>query len=269
MAHSGNGTEWSESTPAGSEPVYKGALEIRDLRKAVRIRNDKEHTNCAASSAGGEHAAGSAMAYVLATASAPTQRPDAATSFTAADVGRLWYDITTNALKVLTAAAPTWETVGIPSGAIMYFYLDDADDLPGWTIYNTVVDCLLGLKGGSQAYNVTGGDAAEKGTWSQTGHTHGDGSYTVASHVHQVTVTGYGTAGVPAGPGTSYTSGKLIVGSGNTETTETLESILEAGSSVVNVSGVASTVDGGTSASSSEASTWRPLAAVGILATKD
>jgi hypothetical protein len=90
MPSSGDGTGWDETLPTNSEYVKDGPLEIRDLRKGTRIRLAKEHVLPASSSAGGEHKAGSAVAYYQ--SSAPTQRPDASTSLSAADNGRLFVD---------------------------------------------------------------------------------------------------------------------------------------------------------------------------------
>jgi len=56
---------------------------------------------------------------------------------------------------------------GLAAGTKVWFYADSAPD--GWTIDATVADALLALKGGSQAYNVDGGNLA--GTWTQPGHT--------------------------------------------------------------------------------------------------
>jgi len=111
MAHSGDGTGWDTAVPANSEPVYKGALEIRDLRTGVGIRMDKEHIAAAASSVGGEHKQGSARPYYLATASAPTTQVDGG-AFAATDLGLLWIDTTLNQLKILTATTPTWASIG-------------------------------------------------------------------------------------------------------------------------------------------------------------
>jgi len=55
------------------------------------------------------------------------------------------------------------------SGRKIWIYENTAPT--GWTIYSTVEDCVIAVKGGSQAYNVTGGDGAEKGTWTQPDHT--------------------------------------------------------------------------------------------------
>lgn len=90
MASDGNGTAWSETVPANTEYVKDGALEVREVKKALRIRLEKEHVALGDSSAGGEHKAGSAVAYYQ--SSAPTNRPDAATALTAADNGRLFVD---------------------------------------------------------------------------------------------------------------------------------------------------------------------------------
>ena len=98
MAHSGDGTGWSETTPADTEFVKDGAKEVRDLRKGARIRLAKEHDTPAASSVGGEHKAGSAKAYYQ--SSAPTTRPDGSTALTAADNGRLFVDSDDNAVYV-------------------------------------------------------------------------------------------------------------------------------------------------------------------------
>ncbi len=48
MAHSGDGTGYDGTVPTNIEPVYKGALELRDLRLGVAIRADKEHIDYAA-----------------------------------------------------------------------------------------------------------------------------------------------------------------------------------------------------------------------------
>jgi len=61
----------------------------------------------------------------------------------------------------------------------------------GWSIYSTVLDCVLAVKGGSDAYNVTGGDGAEYGTtWSNLkAHTHTgpNHQHTGPSHTHGAT----------------------------------------------------------------------------------
>ena len=125
--------------------------------------------------------------------------------------------------------------IDIPSGTKMYFYQAAAP--VGWTIDNTVTDQLLAFKGGAQAYNVAGGTNGA-GTWTQPNHTH-----TGPSHTHTGT-TSVETLVVGGG---SY-------GTGSNTHTHTFTSA---------ASGTGATGGGAT------ANTWRPDAAVGILATKD
>lgn len=89
----GDGTEWDEGAPITTEPRADGADEIRDLRKGVKIRINKEHVTLATDSAGGEHLNGSAKAYYE--NPAPTDRPDPDTPtalVSTDDDGRLWID---------------------------------------------------------------------------------------------------------------------------------------------------------------------------------
>lgn len=90
MAASGDGTGWDEASPSDGSKISTGPIEIRDLRVGVALRLAKEHVDPAASSVGGEHKMGSALAYNQ--LSAPTLRPDASTALTNADKGRLWFD---------------------------------------------------------------------------------------------------------------------------------------------------------------------------------
>jgi len=53
------------------------------------------------------------------------------------------------------------------SNTIAWFYLNTAP--PGWKALTTGADTVLGVSGGSQAYNVNGGSQA--GTWTQPDHT--------------------------------------------------------------------------------------------------
>lgn len=54
------------------------------------------------------------------------------------------------------------------SDTIIWMYLNTAP--PGWKAITTGGDTVLGVSGGSQAYNVNGGTAG--GTWTQPGHNH-------------------------------------------------------------------------------------------------
>jgi len=121
----------------------------------------------------------------------------------------------------------------------MWFYQNTAPT--GWTIDATPEDALLAVKGGSDAYNVDGGNQA--GTWTQPNHTH---TYnTVIAHTHPYLSKPF-TGGYGAGTGSGVTS----TGSDSKTTTST---------------GSAS----GTTAGGATAATYRPLAQVGIICTKD
>jgi hypothetical protein len=101
MANDGTGTLWDDTDPADGALVSDGAKQIRDIRKGVKIRVDKEHEAYGTASAGGEHKAGSAKVYYG--GAAPANRPDGATALGAGDAGRLWIDGTI--VKVWSGAA--------------------------------------------------------------------------------------------------------------------------------------------------------------------
>lgn len=100
----------------------------------------------------------------------------------------------------------------------------------GWTIDATAADAILAVKGGSNAYNVAGGSQA--GTWTQPDHIH---SY-------------------------SFTTGGPSA---------TIEARFPDGSSVtIATQGHTHSKSGNTAATATPAS-YRPLANVGIIASKD
>lgn len=115
MAHDGTGTGWTITDPADGDDITLGAREIRDLRRGVAIRADKEHVAAAVGSAGGEHKNGSAKAYFANVA--PTTRPDGTSAFTADDSGRLWVNSSTLSLYVLQADG-SFAAVVPPAGAL-------------------------------------------------------------------------------------------------------------------------------------------------------
>ncbi len=153
----------------------------------------------------------------------------------------------------------------IPAGTKMYFYANVAPT--GWTIYNAVVDCLLAVKGGSDDYDATGGDGIEYGTWSQAGHAH------TAPTTGDVTLTS-AQSGVPAhthlmkvGDSNPYvTAHAAFTGTANLRSS--IGAAVQA-NAAANAASPHSHGGGGATAGSAEANTYRPLAAVGILATKD
>jgi len=102
--------EWTPTTPDDHFLISDIPGSDRDIKNNTATVIEKEHRELGDGNSGGEHLQGSAMAYVLATASAPTEDP-AGTSFVEADIGRLWFDTTENNMKVLTEVDPdVWVT---------------------------------------------------------------------------------------------------------------------------------------------------------------
>lgn len=177
-------------------------------------------------------------------------------------------------------AATARATLGvenIPTGTKMWFYQDAAPT--GWTIDATPADAMLAVKGGSNAFNANGGTQA--GTWTQPNHTHTGPSHdhTSASHVHTLPMGNRsdGAAAVyidKARPAPSV----AVTGS---HVTVTANGVHLSGAAVgatdwyyemqtgpvapgnVGAGGTGATGDGATAA------TWRPLAQLGIICTKD
>ena len=136
------------------------------------------------------------------------------------------------------------------TGRKLYLYENTAPT--GWSIV-AVTDKVLAVKGGSDAYNVNGGNTA--GTWTQPSHalitaelpihTHTIGSG--GSHTHQVSAyaagidgTGWGTASASSSSVTSDSGGSHTHTAGNA----------------------------GSGSSHNHGSTYRPAAAVGVIVEK-
>lgn len=105
MANTADGFSWLVNTPVSADPRKDGAAEILGLRVGMALRLDKEHvamgtyTSGDSSTGGGEHKAGSAVAFMQ--DAEPTARVDTDTSdLDSSDDGRLWVD-TTGATYVL------------------------------------------------------------------------------------------------------------------------------------------------------------------------
>lgn len=87
MPSAGDGVAWDTTVPTDSGEVSDTGLEIREVKKALESRNNKEHTTYGGSVAGGEHLAGSAKSFYQ--GSYPTKRPDTATDLDSNDAGRV------------------------------------------------------------------------------------------------------------------------------------------------------------------------------------
>jgi len=147
------------------------------------------------------------------------------------------------------------------TGTKMWFYQNVAPT--GWTIDSTPADAVLAVKGGTQAYNVNGGNQA--GTWTQSSHTlttadipaHDHGSQQPAITVVEKLYTGGLDAGIE----------KFV-------TVDTCNSpVLDAEGVCIQVTATQAahthTSVGSGGAHSHGGTTYRPLAQVGIIATKD
>jgi hypothetical protein len=95
--------------------------------------------------------------------------------------GQAWFDTTYKNLKIRNSTNSAWLGVMYGNSAnLIWMYANTATD--GWVVYGGVVDRVLAVKGGSQAYNVAGGNGA--GTWDNA-----TGVYTgteSADHAHLV-----------------------------------------------------------------------------------
>lgn len=132
------------------------------------------------------------------------------------------------------------------SNTITWFYLNSAP--PGWKTYISVEDAVLGIAGGTAAYNVSGGSPG--GNWVLSGLTADAHTHTGPSHDHAY--SGTTSEGSAAIAGTSAGAD----GDGVTHT-HTYTGTSAAGGT------------GGTSAASANGVTstgaWRPAAVVGKL----
>jgi hypothetical protein len=162
-----------------------------------------------------------------------------------------------------------------PSGTKMYFYQNTAPT--GWTIDATVADCLLAIKGGSNDYNVTGGQEVAADGWGLLSHTHTGPSHTHTTPIHKHRWYDYVSTSLHR----TWNSG------GTAEDWDDLWTDGQSGTGLwmkndsgkkpkkdlyTATDGNATTGSGGTGATGTPntgGSGWRFPAAVGIIATKD
>lgn len=91
MASDGTGTNWNIAVPANTDNERDGATEIREVKAAVAIRIDYEHSAFNTNSLGGVHVAGSAQGFYQTNTPSTTPGGDALTGIHA---GRLWLNNT-------------------------------------------------------------------------------------------------------------------------------------------------------------------------------
>jgi len=135
----------------------------------------------------------------------------------------------------------------IPSGAKMWFYQNVAPT--GWSLVTSTTDCLIAVKGGTNAYAVTGGTMA--GVWTEPPHSH-----ETYGHRH----TSGSLSGTTEGPyGGAYSVSLKDVSMPNMSHVHTVH---------VN-NGQTDWAGAGYTGYNAVPSTHRPLAAVGIICQKD
>jgi hypothetical protein len=169
-------------------------------------------------------------------------------------LGATWSNTDTTGFKLLTTVGfndgtynytfPTNPAAGLAAAKIMlgtsstiiWMYLNTAP--PGWKALTTGADMVLGIAGGSAAYNVNGGNPDSAATWTITGlaadaHTHAgpshthtattdtgtytsedprpgaEGSPTNVVHTHNLTTAagGTGASGAASATGVTHTPG--------------------------------------------------------------
>jgi hypothetical protein len=175
--------------------------------------------------------------------------------------GMHWFHTTKKALKLRNNANDAW--LGIlqaDASHKLWVYRNTAPD--GWAIDSAVVDCVLALKGGTNAYNANGGTQA--GTWTQPdctlteanlpAHTHGE----AAAHSH--TTTFYGNAIEGSG-----TPGYTAIGYNNGTTWYVFNVVNPPTSS----NGAHTHTSVGSGTAHNHGTTYRPAAAIGTLQYMD
>lgn len=154
-------------------------------------------------------------------------------------------------------------------GMNMWFYANVAPT--GWTLLTGVSDAILSVKGGTSAYNVSGGQQA--GTWAQPNHLHDLAhGHTQNAHNHQI----YDYVSSPASQ-VYNSSGNLVNMTRNTggsnigwvvQVDGEPDYVLPFDAYTSNSTPTINNASGNTGASST-ANTYRPLANVGIICTKN
>jgi hypothetical protein len=150
--------------------------------------------------------------------------------------GMPWYDTNKNLLKIRNNAndawygAFQWEPAGGGEPTTL-FWIYSNSAIEGWVIDSSLTDRVLALKGGSQAYNVNGGNVG--GTWQLPDHTLTTAE--IPPHSHSIAIGWAYSAWV-------YLSGVHVL-----------------------LGGVVLTGATGGGGAHNHGNTWRPYAAVGTL----
>lgn len=179
--------------------------------------------------------------------------------------GNFWFNTATGheGMRIRNADDDAWLKIleGDASSKV-WFYRNDTCE--GWVVDTSVTDRVLSIKGGSNAYNVNGGNTA--GTWTQPDHVHDMNSHThsMGSHTHDLADGGDSSYAPGEAIVKSAGSGNMHIGAGGGSgykkaayTTGAPSSVNTATPSISDTLGAATAI------------TWRPAAAVGTLQYPD
>lgn len=250
------GETWNaayEATPDGGEDRSLGDDRIRALKTSIRERLEKDHY-MAIAGVDADHGEHKQITF-----HAPISTPGNVANKSilyekdvSAKVELHYLDEDGNEVQITSAGSLKGQGgLDAPAGTKMYFYQNTAP--AGWTIDAACADALLAIKGGADAFNVDGGNQA--GTWTQPNHTH-----TGSDHSHELPIGKDGSNGImafeytAAPTGGSHSMGYASAFGASSASRPRLK-----------------TFDGGAGATGNgaTAATYRPLAQVGIICTKD
>jgi hypothetical protein len=178
-----------------------------------------------------------------------------------------WFDTGKDLLRLRNAANGSWYGV-MHADASQQIWVYRNDAMSGWVVVTSVTDKVLAIKGGSNDYNVTGGNTS--GSWSITGLSHSH-PVSVSSHNHQTcsynsgNYSGnlYDSGGNQISPNTTSTGFENSWVWGTADTNTDQYKLAED----AYTSNTAPSASSDTAAPST--SNWRPAAAVGTLQRMD
>lgn len=145
--------------------------------------------------------------------------------------GQPWHDST--ARKIRNYANDAW-LASLLGDASQKMWVYRNDTCEGWVVDATIADVCLAVKGGSNDYNVNGGNLA--GTWTQPDHDHTTGDFTlqithIPAHYHTYShlsgagsVASYGNNIGQVSSNTGSTGGGQAHNHGSTGSSATVDS---------------------------------------------
>jgi hypothetical protein len=176
------------------------------------------------------------------------------TTAPSAEQGQLWYD-TNRALLRHRGATSNWRGVIAGSEDFKVWVYADATE-EGYDEDISCADCVIALKGGSQAYNATGGDGTPRSTWLQPSHTLLDAE--IPKHTHVIPSGGAHEHSLHTGVAGSGTTA-LIQGDTDNDTWNV--NFTQSDAPHVHTTNEQATGDG----AHNHGTSWRPRGAVGIM----